>query len=285
MKGSSGMLVNILISTIDAGIYRVENVLLPPRPDLKYIVSHQVTDEQFRIIPESLMRKDVLIGQIEGRGLSRNRNNAFNLADGDIGILADDDVRYYATYIDHVIAAYAADRDLGAACFKISTPEGEPEYKDYYAESYLLNDENHHYISTIEITVRLQALRANKLRFDERFGLGSKLNSFGEEAVFIHDCIKAGLKVKYIPEYLVEHGSTSTIKSTMLYAASNNIFKGAYDARRYGWLALPAAFYGSMRYWPEIAREGKSPYAYLRERLRGVCYIYRESMLGKSAKD
>jgi glycosyltransferase involved in cell wall biosynthesis len=276
MKGFSGMIVNILVSTIDDGINKVEKVLLDPRPDVQYIISHQVTNEQFRPIPDVLKREDILVGQIEGRGLCRNRNNAFKLADGDIGILADDDVRYLDFYIDSVLDAYGADRELGAACFKISTAEGEPEYKDYYAESYLLNDESHHYISSIEITVRLQALRKNKIRFDERFGLGSKLNSFGEEAVFIHDCIKAGLKVKYIPEYLVEHESTSTIKNANRYAASNNIFKGAYDARRYGWLALPAAFYGTLRFWADIAREGKNPVQYLNERLKGALYIYRE---------
>ena len=280
MKGFSGMLVNILISTIDAGIKRVENVLLPPRHDLKYLVSHQVTDEQFRAIPTSLQRKDVLIDQIEGRGLSRNRNNAFAMADGDIGILADDDVLYRDEYIDTVLTAFSADQDLDVACFKIATPAGEPEYKDYTAFSYLLDRESHHYISTIEITVRLKSLRDNKLRFDERFGLGSKLNSFGEEAVFIHDCIEAGLKLKYFPGYVVEHEATSTIKGTNLYATSNNIFKGAYDACRFGWLAFPAAFYGTLRYWPMLARSKKSPCTYLQERLQGVLYIFREPKPG-----
>ncbi len=275
------MLVNILISTIDAGIKSVEKVLLSPRSDLKYVISHQVTEEHFRDIPTALQRKDVLIGQIEGRGLSRNRNNSFALADGDIGILADDDVLYRNEYIDNVVNAYKADQDLDVACFKIATPAGEPEYKDYAAFPYLFNRESHHYVSTIEITVRLKALMENKLRFDERFGLGSKLNSFGEEAVFIHDCIKAGLKVKYIPDYVVEHEATSTIKGTNLYAISNNIFKGAYDARRYGWLAFPAAFYGTLKYWPELARSGKSPHTYLQERLQGVLYIFREPKTDK----
>jgi glycosyltransferase involved in cell wall biosynthesis len=273
------MLVNILISTIDAGINRVENILLAQRPDLKYVVSHQITDEQFRALPPVLQREDVIISQIEGRGLSRNRNNAFAMADGDIGILADDDVRYCDKYIDAVLTAYQDDQELGAACFKIATPSGQPPFKDYYCSSYLLNDASHHYLSTLEITVRLKALKDHNLKFDERFGLGSKLNSFGEEAVFIHDCIRAGLKVKYIPEFIVEHESTSTIKALKKYAASNNIFKGAYDARRYGWLAFPAAFYGTLKYCPEIKKEGTRPLRYLQERLQGVFYIYREHII------
>jgi glycosyltransferase involved in cell wall biosynthesis len=277
MKGFSGMLVNIIVSTIDAGIRQVEKILLEPRPDLKYIISHQFTESIYRPIPDALKRNDIAISQIEGRGLSRNRNKALSLADGDIGVLADDDVIYRNEYINTVLTAYRADPDLGAACFKIATPAGEPEYKDYYTESYLLNEKSHHYLSTLEITFNLKKIRDNNIRFDERFGMGSELNIFGEEAVFIFDCIKKGLKVRYLPEYIVEHKSTSTIKSLEKYSVTNNIFKGAYDARRYGWLAFPAAFYGTIRFWGDISRDNKNPLRYLRERLQGVIYIYKTS--------
>jgi len=277
MKGFSGMRVNILVSTVDARIRQVEKIISEPRSDIKYIISHQVTDSTYRPIPVALKRNDIAISQIEGRGLSRNRNNALSLADGDIGILADDDVLYRNEYIDTVLAAYRADPDLGAACFKIATPAGEPEYKDYCTESYLLNEKSHHYLSTLEITFNLKKIRDNNIRFDERFGMGSELDIFGEEAVFIFDCLKKGLKVKYLPEYIVEHKSTSTIKSLEKYSVTNNIFKGAYDARRYGWLAFPAAFYGTIRFWGDISRDNKNPLRYLRERLQGVIYIYKTS--------
>lgn len=269
------MLIDIVIATIDQGIMRAGNLFLDPRPDLRYIVSHQVTDDQYRAIPEIMKRGDVLVNQIEGKGLCRNRNNGLRLASGDIVMLADDDVCYRSEYIDQVIKTFKSDENLDVACFKIATPEGDPEYKEYAGHSYLLNDESHHYISTVEIVFRLDAVKKRGIIFDERFGLGSKLNSFGEEAVFIHDCIKAGLKVRYIPEYIVEHPVESLIKALGEYATLSNVFKGAYDARRYGWLAFPAAFYDTMRLWLEISGYGKSPLEYLGERLRGAAYIYR----------
>ena len=269
------MVINILVATIDSGIEKVPDLLMEPRSDLKYYISHQVTDNLFSSIPENLKREDVVIEQITGRGLCRNRNNALAMADGDIAMLADDDVRYNHQYITNVLSAFTEDQEMDVACFKIATPEGDPEYKDYTAYSYLLNKESHHYISTLEIAFRLDKIKSKNISFDERFGLGSRLNSFGEESVFIHDCIKAGLQVKYIPEYVVEHAATSSIKSIALFAPLNNIFKGAYDARRYGWLALPAAFYGTLRQWPQLIKNGKNPCSYLRERLSGIYYIYR----------
>ncbi len=269
------MFVNILVATIDEGIGRVENILLDPRPDLKYIISHQVTAERFRAVPGALQRSDVVVSQIEGRGLCRNRNNALAMASGDIVVLADDDVRYCVENIKTVLDAFEADREMDVACFKIATPAGEPEYKEYTEYPYLLNDQSHHYISSLEIVFRRKVIKAKGIAFDERFGLGSKLDSFGEEAVFIHDCVQAGIKVKYIPEYLVEHAVLSSIKAIGRFATSNNVFKGAYDARRYGWKAIPAAFYDAVRLRPELIALKKNPLEYLGERLRGAAYIYR----------
>ena len=270
------MIINILIATIDSGIERIGTLLLEPRPDLKYIVSHQVTEDKFRPVPASLNRADVIVGQIEGRGLARNRNNALKMADGDVALLSDDDARYRPGYMETLLGAFEADREMAVACFKIATPEGQPEYKEYAESAYLLNKESHHYISSLEIAFRPDLIKEKGILFDERFGIGSELISYGEEAVFIHDCIKAGLKVKYIPEYVVEHAAASTLKTMDEYEPAKNIFKGAYDARRYGWLAFPAAFLGMFRLWPQLIKEQKSPFKYLRERLSGAALIFRK---------
>ena len=70
------LVVDILISTIDSGIDKIRNVLLPFRPDIKYIVSHQFTDEKFKIIPIELKRNDVIVSQIPGRGVTKSKKQA-----------------------------------------------------------------------------------------------------------------------------------------------------------------------------------------------------------------
>ncbi len=270
------MIVNILIATIDDGIDRIEEILLDPRPDVKYIVSHQVTAEEYRREPAALEREDVVVEQLKGRGISRNRNNAIAVADGDIALLADDDVRYRQEYINALIKTFNDDSSIDVACFKIATSGEEESYKDYAERSYLLNEEVHHYVSSMEIAFRLKAVKNRNIVFDQRFGLGSKFVSYGEEAVFIHDCIKAGLKVKYVPVYIVEHSAQSATKIKADYTAEKNIFKGAYDARRFGWLAFPAAFLGAWQLRAQLKKAKKPAFQYLRERLRGAWHIYRQ---------
>ena len=267
------MMINILISTIDEGMARVEDILLAPRDNVRYIVSHQVTDDRFLQVPEGLKRSDVVLSQIEGRGLSRNRNNVLKYAGEGVCLLADDDVRYTGENFEAIREAFAGDPQLEVACFKIATPPGEGEYKDYACDPYLLNEKNGHYISSLEIAFRSEAVKDKGIKFDERFGLGSGLIHYGEEAVFIHDCIKAGLKVKYIPSYVVEHSVMSATKAMEEYTTAKNIFKGGYDARRYGWRALSAAFYDALRLRAELARYHRSPLVYLNERLKGASYI------------
>jgi glycosyltransferase involved in cell wall biosynthesis len=270
------MKLNLLIATIDGGIRRVAENLPEPFPGVNFIVSHQVTAEQFRTLPAELKRPDVAVTVLEGKGLSRNRNNAILIADGDIALLADDDAIYRPEHFERVFKAFEDDSEVDVACFKIATPAGEVEYKNYSPEPYCLNEESRHYISSLEIAFRVASVKEKKICFDQRFGLGSGLIRSGEEAVFIFDCIRAGLRVCYIPTYVVEHARESTTNAQDQYSEERVVFKGAYDARRYGWKAVPAVLLETVRKRRQLYASGKRPSAYLRERLRGAFYILRK---------
>ncbi len=275
------MIINLLVATIGEGIFKIKDLLLAPRKDLKYIISYQVTADKYRSIPDELHRIDVTLSQIEGRGIARNRNNALSLATGDIALLADDDGRYRNDYFQVIKNVFTARGAPDVACFKIATSEGQPAYKEYPAEAYNLNEESRHYISSLEIAFSLKKIRAKKITFDERFGLGSEPVILGEEAVFIHDCLKAGLHVRYVPQYIVTHSAASLTKSLPEYGRERTIFKGAYDARRYGRRALPAACIDSVRLAPYLKNAGVKSTDYLRHRLQGACYILRTNKLKK----
>ena len=73
--------IEVLICTVDEGIRRVPDVLSPTvRGDVRYLVSFQYTDKKWlEAVPEMLKRRaDVKIVALAGRGLSVNRNHAFD---------------------------------------------------------------------------------------------------------------------------------------------------------------------------------------------------------------
>ena len=269
------MRFNILISTIDEGINKIHALLLPEQDHVKYIVSHQYSQEKFKHIPGNLQeREDVLVSQIPGRGLSRNRNNAIDIADGDIAIIADDDIRFEPDAFGLIEAVYLREEGLDVACFKIRTGENEPEYKDYPKEAYRLIKITKHYLSSIEITFRIHSVKSKGIHFDPRFGLGNARTSFGEEQVFIHDCIKKGLEIGFFPYYIVQHPFERTRKKTKMSSGSVAFAAGAMDARTRPLLSVPKALVKSISLLPEIFSRGVNPVSYLYYRIAGIFYVF-----------
>jgi glycosyltransferase involved in cell wall biosynthesis len=267
-------MISILISTIDDKIHKAKNVLLSPRDDIEYIISHQYTSEAYKEIPADLLRNDVTISQIEGKGVARSRNNAIRLASGDVGLFADDDVTYQESYIDLLKKTFQDNPDIDIVLFKIKTRPGEPEYKSY-PESPIELKKLEFSASSVEIGFNINKIKESGLKFDERFGAGQELLIISEETIFIEDCLKHGLKVVFIPEYIVEHPYQSTIKSVPKYDKRRNWVTGAYDCRSNGSIALLKAFLGTIKYLPDLLKNGVNPLTYFYHRLSAVIYILR----------
>ena len=87
------MILELLICTINEGVRRVPNILLPQIANVRYLVSWQQTGTVSIDLPEELIRSDVRVITLEGRGLAANHNNALKNAQGDILLLSDDDTK------------------------------------------------------------------------------------------------------------------------------------------------------------------------------------------------
>jgi glycosyltransferase involved in cell wall biosynthesis len=266
--------INILISTINKGIENVKNVLLNPRPNVEYVVSHQYTDAAFKTIPPELERSDVTISQIKGKGLSKSRNNTIKIATGDIALFADDDVTYRDEYIDLLEEVFCSNQDIDVALFKIKTGPEEPAYKNYPA-SVLKVRKVLFSPSSVEIAFNIKKVRERHIYFDERFGAGQELIIGSEETIFIEDCLRANLNVTYIPEYIVEHPYLSTAKSIAKYDKRRIWVTGAYDCRSNGSIALIKAFFGTIKILPELISYRINPFFYFFQRVSAVIYILR----------
>lgn len=268
------MKLDILISTIDEGITNVENVILPKRKGVTYIVSHQYRDAKYKNIPKALTRDDVIVSHIPGQGVTKSRNHAIQLASGDIALFSDDDVTYTPEYFDTVIKTFQSNKDLDVALFKIKTPAGFPEYKKYPTEIEKLNKLPFS-VGTIEIAIKINSIKDKYILFDERFGAGQPLLIGSDESIFVLDCLRKNLNVWFFPEYVVEHPYESSVKKYKKYDKRIVSVTGAYDARINGIKAIPKAIGGTLKILPDLIKNKKSPVSYLRERLSATLYILR----------
>ena len=217
------MTLQILISTIDIGIERIAAMLLEPRDGISYLVSWQHSNDEGIVLPEALKRDDVKVFDLEGRGLSRNRNNCLRHASSDVCLIADDDCIYTHEQLQAVIDTFEQNPDVDIATFRYSSDGHSKKYPATIQD--LKTFPKGYYVSSIELAFRRQCVQG-KLWFNELFGYGAPL-SCGEEELFVFTAIKQGLKCQFFPIDIVRHDDitntyTNITKSSMLMG------RGAY---------------------------------------------------------
>lgn len=201
---------------------------------------------------------------VADKGLSKSRNMAINNAKGDVCVIADDDLIYLPDAVEKITNEYRKDNELDVAIFQVITPEGEP-YKKYKSKSFQLNNAWDQYrVSSVEITFRRERILEKGIRFNENLGLGAPYTS-GEEAVFIHDCVKSGLKVQYFPVPIVEHPKESSGK---VYSKSNALAKGIVFYKLFPLRFLLFDLYFSVK-WYKTYKKDFGYFQYLGWMLKG----------------
>lgn len=231
------MTIDILICSFNKGIVRVEDVLREPEEGVRYIVSYQYNDERYLdLIPELLKtRPDITLLTTFGQGLSANRNTALSKATADLVMFADDDARFTDSSFRAVREVFEEHKDLDVAFFQATTYTGKP-LKKYPEEARRITEPPTDYsISAIEMAARRTSL-ADRVSFDERFGLGARFLTCGEEDVWMHDALAAGLQMSYFPVKVVE--TSTMLKRSLVYVdAGVQRSKGAFCYYTMGWRA------------------------------------------------
>lgn len=275
------MTLNVLISCYNESVTDVRNIFLSPRADVRYIVSHQLSPDYASAHPGltadvSLQfsgRSDVVYSPFVGKGLSQNRNHCLDVLESfleaetgqsihkadtqfighdilkkQLCVLSDDDIGYTDAWLSRIIEIFDERPWADVLCFRIATPEGQPEFKNYPEKEFEIKKVPVYgkvYFSAVEIAFRYEPVRKRGIRFDENFGLGSQLwPEGGEETVFLSDCHKSGMRMIYVPEYLVQHPFLSTGKKLKTVRKARMLEAVALRCR--GRLSF-AAFVGRLR--------------------------------------
>lgn len=265
--------LQVLICTYGKeGIRRVARGDHPQVKGVEYIVSWQLSEGEPEI-PQELKRPDFKIVTSCSRGLSRNRNIAFSISSAPLLLIADDDIDYYEEGLTGIISSFNDNPDCDILCFRYDCSGGKNFFPDY---SFSLNKlAKGYYITSIGIAIRANKIK-NHIRFNENFGIGGRLFPCGEEDLFVHDCLKSGLRGKYIPLTICRHEGATTAER-----AENP--QGIIEAKG-AVMSVTHPFTWPLRLAMHFLRQCKTPdnpdgiradgplppFAYLRSWLRGV---------------
>lgn len=175
-----------------------------------------------------------MISTVE-RGLSRSRNMAISNSNADICLLSDDDEIFAENY-EHIITeafqklpyADIIAFDLGNKVTRIKP--------DICRIGYL----NSLRLCSCQLAFRREKIVENRLSFDIYMGSGSG-NGCGEENKFLLDCLKAGLKIYYVP---VQIAQLETQSSEWFFGFDEKFFYQRGSATRYMLGLIPSLIYG-----------------------------------------
>jgi glycosyltransferase involved in cell wall biosynthesis len=126
------------------------------------------------------------------KGLSRSRNRAIENTSSDISIIADDDMYYYDGLKNKILDSYLKNPDYDILVFAV---DGN---KTFHKKEKKINFFTSMKISSVQVTFKNKSIKTNNIKFDSDFGSGSTYY-MGEENIFLFDCLRCGLRIKYIP--------------------------------------------------------------------------------------
>lgn len=132
------------------------------------------------------------------RGVGLNRNNALMRADADICLFADDDMVYDDNYEETIKQAFLANPDADVVVFNLR--EKMPTRKLITRTSrvgYL----NYLRYGTARVAIRLNSVKKHGIYFNQCFGGGTQY-CHGEDNLFLNSCLKNGLKIIAVPEFV-----------------------------------------------------------------------------------
>ncbi|WP_394169171.1 glycosyltransferase [Saccharospirillum alexandrii] len=223
-------MLTIAISTIDR---RYEDIRLPSyHEDISYIVVHQFSGGTYSN-PFVEDREDVTYIPTSARGLSLSRNISIQNCNTPYLYVMDDDVVFDVDKMLHIIELMKLENVQIATCRHIRESGLFP--KKYKSSPYDHNFLTAAKVSSIDICISHNDIKKQDIKFDERFGLGAEYPS-GEEYIFLTDCMKHGLKVRYFPLTVGTHPEETS--GLDFYSSSKKIIaKREMFKRIFGWVA------------------------------------------------
>ena len=172
------------------------------------------------------------------QGAARNRNTVLERASADICVLADDDLRFVDGYPALVLEALDACPQADVLVFNLIEQHPVRKVNTRYKRVRWYSYGSY---GAPRLVLRREAVIDAGIRFNEDFGGGARYNS-GEDTIFLHDCLKKGLRVYTAPIALAELDQNSP--STHFTGFNRSFFfsKGAAYACLHPYAYPPFSF-------------------------------------------
>ena len=199
------------------------------------------TDENKFLVSDN---EKIKVFNVFEKGLSKSRNLALQNATKDLLIFTDDDIVFKQNFEINILDSFNTHTNFDGFRFQFLNRKGNLAKKYPTTFQYKLSQFEILNTSSVELVFKNNSLKRVAIKFDENFGLGTNFY-MGEEAIFVSDVIKSGLKVGFVPEQILSHSQVTTGHKTAIskiYFAQSAVFYRIFGKMYLFWIALKLIF-------------------------------------------
>ncbi len=174
------------------------------------------------------------------RGVGRNRNNALMRAEAEYVLFADEDIIYDDNYESKILKEFEKNPGADILMFNVTAVEYRQTYENTHHKRVRWYTYGRY--PTYAMCCKLESLRKANVWFSLLFGGGAKYSN-GEDSLFIHDCLKAGLKIYAAPVIIGHEKERAGGESTWFKGYNEKFFydRGVLYHYLYGIMQKPFA--------------------------------------------
>ncbi len=187
--------VSALVCTIDERIKNIETLMPMLLEADEVIISHQITKPSIK--PSTFKHPKIKYVTLDVKGLSINRNNAVQHANGDVCYTVDDDISLAPGWCNTIKQAFD-NNNADMLTFIIEGLSYPVQKNSKVSTMQSLRKKS------VEIAFKRKSILDVQLKFDENFGLGSRYPS-GEENIFLVDALRKQLIIIETPFIIGSH--------------------------------------------------------------------------------
>lgn len=174
------------------------------------------------------------------RGVGKNRNNALMRAEAEFVLFGDEDIIYNDDYEARILGEFGKNPQADILMFNVMAVESRRTYENVRHKR--VRWYNYGRYPTYAMCARLESLRKANVWFSLLFGGGAKYSN-GEDSLFIHDCLKKGLKIYAAPVVIGHEKERRGGESTWFTGYNEKFFydRGVLYHYLYGVMQRPFA--------------------------------------------
>lgn len=213
--------------------------------------------------------KCIKIFSSDERGIAKSRNLALKHSHGEICILADDDMIFLDNYKETATKVFSENNNADVIIFNLFEDTDKANRKN--ASHKKIGIFNYMNYGAARIAFRNKSIKNNNIQFKTDIN-NAPLPTFGEDTLFLRDCLKKGLKIIAVPDALASLNSNR--KSTWFNGYTKEYFfdKGVILALAHPLLSIPFALFLVVKH-KEYSESGITKLKIFKEIFKGILFV------------